>query len=210
MLQLRLLGIPVLIQPWFFLTAALIGPRDLPGLALWVPVVLAGVLAHELGHALAALRYGRSPTIVLHGFGGATSWGGARLSPGRRIAVTAAGPAVGLAIGAAALAAAHGLSPVGTPARLLSDLVWVNLGWAVLNLLPILPLDGGAMVAVMTEALWGARGLRIAHLLSLVACVALAGAALWVGWWWSAIIAGMLALANVQALRGDGRPRPLG
>ena len=30
-----------------------------------------------------------------------------------------------------------------TVARVLTDVLWVNLGWAVLNLLPLPPLDGG-------------------------------------------------------------------
>jgi hypothetical protein len=72
-LQFRLFGIPVQVLPFFFLTALLIGPHDLRGAVLWVPIVFVGVLAHELGHAAAIRNQGFAPAIQLHGFGGATT-----------------------------------------------------------------------------------------------------------------------------------------
>jgi stage IV sporulation protein FB len=203
--EFRLLGIPVTVQSWFFLTAALIGPRDLAGLAMWVPIVFLGVLAHELGHAWAVRRMGGAPAIELHGFGGATTWSGSRgLKPLRRIGVSAAGPGVGIAIGLSALA----LSTFGTPshsvgAQLLANATWVNLGWGVLNLLPVLPLDGGVIVASAAEAAFGTRGVRVARIVSLAACAALCAAALAAGWLWSAILAAALGLANLQAVRAS-------
>jgi Zn-dependent protease len=195
--------VPVRVQPWFFLTALLIGPHDLGGMVLWVPLVFIGVLAHELGHAAAIRRLGVRPAIELHGFGGVTSWLGRRsVTPAQRAVVSAAGPAVGVTIGVACLLIFHAIQPASVPAaRLLQYAVWVNLGWGLLNLLPVLPLDGGAIVGSFAEMLWGERGLRSARLLSIIACVVLGGAALAAGWLWSAIIAAILALTNVQALR---------
>jgi Zn-dependent protease len=200
-----LAGIPVLVQPWFFLTAALIGPRDLPGLALWLPVAFAGVLAHELGHAFAIRRFGFVPAIQLHGMGGVTGWRETLpLTPARKIAISAAGPGVGIALGLGALLAASALAPLGpTASRLVTFIVWVNLGWGVLNLLPVLPLDGGMIVAAVTGSLWAGRGVRIARWASLAICGILAVAALAVGWYWSAVIFGVLAFSNYQALRAS-------
>ncbi len=197
--------IPVRIQPWFFLTALLIGPRDLQGLVLWVPVVFAGVLAHEMGHAVAVRRLGLQPAIQLHGFGGVTTWfPGRSVSPGQRAFVGAAGPAVGVAIGLACVLAAATIHPLpATASRLLQYVIWVNLGWGLLNLLPILPLDGGVIITSFAELLWGPRGRRTARILSIAACVGLGGLALATGWLWSAIIAAILAYTNIQALRGD-------
>ena len=42
------------------------------------------------------------------------------------------------------------------------SLIWVNLGWGVLNLLPMLPLDGGNIVASLMELLSPARGRLLA------------------------------------------------
>ncbi len=205
MFAFRLLGIPVTVQPWFFLTAALIGPRELVGLAMWVPIVFLGVLAHELGHSWAVRRIGAAPAIELHGFGGSTTWSGGRgLTPLRRIAVSAAGPGVGIAIGLSTLA----LSTVGPPshgvaAELLANATWVNLGWGVLNLLPVLPLDGGVIVASTAEAAFGNRGVRVARVVSLAVCAALCAAAVAAGWLWSAILAAALGLANLQTIRSS-------
>jgi Zn-dependent protease len=195
--------IPVRVQPWFFLTVLLIGPRDLPGMALWVPVAFVGVLAHELGHALAVRRAGLRPAIQLFAFGGVTSWfPGREIGPGRHALISAAGPAVGIAIGVAAL----GVSAVVDPAnpvmsRLIQYTVWINLGWGLLNLLPILPLDGGNIVTSFAEMAFGPGGRRTARWLSVIACVILGVLALAAGWLWSAIIAAILAYSNIQALR---------
>lgn len=203
MFDFRLGTIPVRVQLWFFVTALLIGPHQMPGIALWLPVVFAGVLAHELGHAFAVRRHGLAPAIELHGFGGQTSWhGGAALSPGQRALISAAGPAVGISIGLACLAVARTAGLGGSPAgELLRYAVWVNLGWGILNLLPILPLDGGMIVGSLAERLWGGHGLHAARVVSIVACVALGVTALAAGWLWSAFLAAVLALTNIQAVR---------
>lgn len=203
MIDFRLGSIPVRIQPWFFLTALLIGPHDLPGMALWVPVVFASVLAHEFGHAAAVKRLGLQPAVELHGFGGVTSWYGASaVGPAQRAFVSAAGPAVGIAIGVVCLLAASVLTPLPAGvSQLLQYTIWVNLGWGLLNLLPVLPLDGGMIASSFAEMFWGQRGLKVARILSIAACVVLGGLAVAAGWLWSAIIAAILAYTNVQALR---------
>jgi Flp pilus assembly protein TadD len=58
---------------------------------------------------------------------------------------------------------------------LLSDLAWVSLGWAILNLLPILPLDGGLVTRRILGHRAGERGELAAVGLSIA--TALAGAA---------------------------------
>jgi Zn-dependent protease len=211
--QFRVFGIPVQVLPFFFLTALLIGPHDLRGAVLWIPVVFVGVLAHELGHAAAIRRQGFAPAIQLHGFGGATSWAAHRpLPPSRRILISAAGPAVGIAIGLTALALAR-IAALDVP--ILRELtwyaIWVNLGWGLLNLLPILPLDGGEIVTAAAEGVLGQRGRRLALMFSLAVCVGLGLWALSRGWWWSTILAAVLAFANLQSLRGEsGHSGPLG
>lgn len=204
MIHFRLGTIPVRVQLWFFVTAVLIGPRDVPGAALWLPVVFVGVLIHELGHALAVQRQGFVASIELHGFGGVTSWSGASLLPPiQRALISAAGPAVGVTVGILALIAAR-LLPTGPPAvsEVLRYAVWVNLGWGLLNLLPVLPLDGGMIVGSLAEGAWGARGLYTVRLLSVVVCVGLCVVAASAGWLWSAVLAAVLAISNLQAVRG--------
>jgi stage IV sporulation protein FB len=213
MLRFSLAGFPVTVQPWFFVMAWLIGRSipDLPGQLLWIVVVFVGVLLHELGHAVAARRAGFRPEITLHAMGGLTSWRPTRsLSPWQEVGITFAGPAVGIVIGLAALAARHGglAAPFTVAGRVLEFAVWVNLGWGVLNLLPVLPLDGGSIVSTVATALFGRTGRIGARIFSVVLTVAL-------GIWGAVsldLFLGLIGLwltaVNWQALRRDLAPPP--
>ena len=211
MIRFRLLGMPVGVQPWFFVMAWFIGGRSQPlPLIVWIVAVFVGVMAHELGHALAVRRCGLRPAIVLHGFGGATTWSGRELSLGRRAAVTAAGPAAGIGLGLVVLAVQ---SALGVPSShlgglFLRDLWWVSLGWGVLNLLPVLPLDGGVLLGTAAEAVAGPRGLRAARVASVLITLGLAGWAVVAGEIWLAILGAVLTAINVQALRERPLPVP--
>src|SRR5215472_10558533 len=149
-LRFRLGKIPVSIAPFFFLTAAFLNYNLAPEkLALWVFLVLASILVHELGHATAVLAFGLAPRIDVHGLGGTTSWSGrVKLSHGKRIIISLAGPAMGFLAWAVMYALRTLDVPPHTP---LGDftyrtLTFVNLGWGIFNLLPMLPLDGGSVL----------------------------------------------------------------
>jgi len=204
MIQFRLFGFPVGVQPFFLITAWLIGPRDdLRASVLWIASVFVGVMAHELGHAFAGRKLALDPVITLHGFGGMTSWRGERhLGPGQRIMLSAAGPAVGITIGIAVLVLAPRLVPEAGVmlTRLIHYTVWVNLGWGLLNLAPVLPLDGGHIAASAAEAAFGQRGRTVALVLSLILTGALALWAIWNGEIWMTILAIVLAVSNFQGL----------
>ncbi|RLE18499.1 MAG: hypothetical protein DRJ65_21320 [Acidobacteria bacterium] len=204
MLQFRLFGFPVAVQPFFLITAWLIGPRnDLQATVLWIVSVFIGVMAHELGHAYAGRHFALDPVITLHGFGGMTSWRSNRpLGHAQRIFLSAAGPAVGIVIGLAVLILAPRLLPDAgiMLTRLIHYTVWVNLGWGVLNLAPVLPLDGGHIAASAAEAAFGPRGRSFAVILSLILTGALALWAMWNGQIWMTILAVVLAASNIQSV----------
>ncbi len=168
-LQFRLFRIPIRIHLWFWLMALMLwtlqNEQSWSGLLIWVAVVFQGVLMHELGHALVGRAYGREPRIELIALGGVTWWEQREpLSPGRSILVSIAGPAVGIAIGSAALVILDLLRlPDPSLARYaFRSLIWVNLGWGLLNLVPILPLDGGNIVASALELVSPTRGRLLA------------------------------------------------
>lgn len=215
MLQFRLLGFPVAVQPFFLITAWLIGPRgDMQATILWIISVFLGVMAHELGHAYAGRHFNLDPVITLHAFGGMTSWrSDRRLGHGQRILLSAAGPAVGIVIGLAVLVLAPRLlpDPGVLVTRLIHYTVWVNLGWGVLNLAPVLPLDGGHIAASAAEAAFGRPGRTVATVLSLILTGALALWAMWNGQIWLTILAVVLAVSNIQSVgwfkpKGDEPP----
>lgn len=214
---MKLFGIPLRIDPTFLVVVALLGAtggRDLAGVVLWIGVVLVSIVIHELGHALTARAFGLSPRIDLHGMGGTTSWrGGARLGWWRHVLVTLAGPFAGFAVGAGVWGLAQWQAPAIAQQPLLSlfvqDALWVNVGWGALNLLPILPLDGGNVVATVLEAVVGPRSRRIAHGVSAVAAFGIAAFALWHRELWIALLAGWIAFSNFRGIRARPEGSPL-
>jgi Zn-dependent protease len=165
LLRIRVLGFPVHLDLSFVLVMALLGYR--PGntatwMGLWLLITPLSVLSHELGHAVAARAAGAKPHIALVGFGGVTTFTPpGPLSRIRSLGISLAGPGVGLVIGFALIAIQRalgaGLDPYGWQSTALSIGQWTCIGWSVLNLLPILPLDGGQ---AMRELLPGSPEVR--------------------------------------------------
>jgi hypothetical protein len=148
-IQFRVLGIPVQVSALFLLSAVILGRGDASTpvlMAAWIVIMFVGILMHELGHALTARAFGQEPAISLHGLGGVTVWQPREgIGPGKRALITLAGPMVGLVVGFPALIVGLLLTTEGTPAYQVVKFVYeVNLFWAIFNLLPMLPLDGGA------------------------------------------------------------------
>jgi Zn-dependent protease len=159
---------------------------------MWVLAVCVGVLFHEMGHATAMRAYGFFPWITLYGMGGLASYQPSAYSPrGNRslmqIIICAAGPGAGFLLAALILmsvrlagyriavglvgglpyAAFEQLHPIAFH-LFLRDLLWVCIYWGLLNLLPILPLDGGQIAREVLTALNPRDGVRQALILSIV------------------------------------------
>lgn len=144
-LKFKLLGIPVVIGMDFFFIMLVLGlfwgnPDDLPA---WIVIATASVLLHELGHAVFYDLFGIAPSIRLYGGGGLTF--GRALPPAKHIVVAVAGPAVGIIIGGTALIAALS-SPKLAGNTIIQEIIWINLGWSLVNLLPFPGVDGGSIV----------------------------------------------------------------
>jgi Zn-dependent protease len=213
-LQFRLGKIPVRIVPWFFLVSAIINADLLqraPALLVaWLALVFVSVLLHELGHATAILAFGGAPEITLHGMGGTTSWGPTRtpLSSGQRIVVSLAGPFAGFIVGAIVWAVdrAGVLPPSDIVAFVVRSLLFVNIGWGIFNLLPMLPLDGGNVLLHALNAMTGGRGARPAYITSIVIACVLAPLGFLYSGWWVAVLAASFISSNARAL-GDLKRR---
>jgi Zn-dependent protease len=205
-LSFRLGKIPVRIQPSFFIMAVVFGlaGTDLRVMVAWVTIVFVSVLLHELGHATMGLAFGLSPSIDLHIMGGTTSWsGGPALSNARRIAISLAGPFAGFAVAALVRYALgrHVFPPTPLGTFVYDNLLFVNFGWGVLNLLPMLPLDGGSVMTHALDALTGGKGERPARIVSIVVASLAVGASLLVQYWWGALLAGSFIASNFRGLK---------
>jgi Zn-dependent protease len=208
--RFRVAGFPVRIDPFFFVTMALLGLAASRSGALvveWVVVAGVSILVHELGHAFAFRRFGSSAEITLSGFGGVTV--GAAQPPLRSIVVSVAGPFVGFTFGFLFLWIERSTTTDSVlVANAVADLVFVNLAWGIFNLLPILPLDGGNVVASFLEHVTHGRGQRAARSVSIVTAVALAAAGLGLGQPFVALIAAYFAYLNWQSIaRAKDQPQ---
>jgi len=173
----RLFGIPVYVSPYWFLIAGvfiLIYANDLtsssrePGAfavygatkyvvaAAFVVLLYLSVLVHELSHSLVARGYGLPVRrILLYPLGGFSEIEREPPTPGREFLVSAAGPALSLALAAGGYGLMH-VVPAGTIAgTLVSQLRWANLVVGIFNLLPGLPLDGGRMLRAVIWKITG-------------------------------------------------------
>jgi Zn-dependent protease len=156
-LRFHLFRFPVEIQPGFWLLALIIGfrgDRPVREALSWLGIVFVSILVHELGHAFAARGYGQEPRIALHMLGGLTSWSPTHeLGRRRRILITLAGPGAGFALGFAAAGALIAWrlgvrQPMPSEAHgVLERLAWVNVFWSTVNLVPVMPFDGGQVLA---------------------------------------------------------------
>lgn len=205
-LRFTLFGIPVSIGLSIVLLLAFLGfPLGDPLLiGLWVAIGVVSILLHELGHAVAARAAGTAPRIDLAGLGGATSYRPSPRTEGRgwSLAIGLAGPAVGIVLGLAAVALGAPCCGVAAGAPTgefaLSVFVFVSLVWSVLNLLPILPLDGGQALAALLPGTPSERRLRAAVVGAVVGAAVTVVAAV-SGMLYAAIIVGLLTWQNVRA-----------
>lgn len=171
--------IPVTIYPSFWILAVLIavlfGEGDVLKMAIWVFVITISVLFHEYGHALTALLFGRRPRIELVAMGGLTYHDGDRLPFWKQFLITLNGPVFGfiLVIITYLIKDIPALS-TGYMGHLLYQILVVNIVWTVVNLLPILPLDGGQLLRLVLEKIFDFKGLKIALLSSALLSLGLA------------------------------------
>lgn len=203
MIRFTLGNIPVAVRPTFWLVALLLGwgLSDQRLLVAWVAIVFVSVLAHELGHALTARRYGADVSITLTTFGGFTRWnmGKGAMSPGRRALVAAAGSGVGIVFGLLVLGGFYLLRPAEPwAAAIITMVVWVNVGWGVLNWLPIRPLDGGHLVLALLDLVAPRRAEVIASVVFIVTGLAALGASLYFGFVFAALLAGFMTWTEIS------------
>lgn len=186
MLRFTLFRIPIEIQPWFWVTGALIGgafqtstKEDLFRVIVFVVVMTISILVHELGHALSGRKLGGGqPAITLWAFGGFATNSGGRFTASQRFWMIFMGPGAGFALlalvilalitifgvqGGLSLASFAAFGGTGIPPTaeviafvepnsprwwVVRGFIWINLWWGLLNLLPVLPLDGGQIAAI--------------------------------------------------------------
>lgn len=113
-------------------------------------VFFAGLLAHEISHAVVARRAGiEVEGITLWLFGGVSRLHGEAATPAVELRVSGVGPAASLAFAAAFGLLTLALKVTDAPSLAASVAAWlamINAILAVFNMVPAFPLDGGRVL----------------------------------------------------------------
>jgi Zn-dependent protease len=172
-------------------------------------LVFACVVLHELGHALAARRFGVvTRDIVLLPIGGVARLERMPARPQQELLVAVAGPAVNVAI-AIVLVLLMVLSGRSTALvdlgnGLLETLLLVNVAMVLFNMIPAFPMDGGRVLrSLLALRLPFLQATRIAAGVGQVAALVLGAAGVFFLHNW------VLALAALFVFQAAGRERAL-
>jgi len=216
-------GIPVRLSIWALLLIGWLAFRygDPIAGAFAGLGVLTSVLIHEYGHALVAARYKLMPSITLHAFGGFTMHQQAK-TDGQDALILAAGATLQLIASGVFVAGwvalgliAPALASNGWLVAFGSAFLFVGIFWAVVNLLPLWPLDGGKLFRLFLLRIAKVKPLLADQITHYTAIVGLIGLIL--GFWLIfggafiflvMILFGFMIFQNVQALR-SGRSGPV-
>jgi len=187
MIRFSLFGIPVEVQPFFWVMCIMLGgafhadtAEAILSVALFALAAFVSVLVHELGHAMTGIKLGGGRAhIMLTAFGGLASNQGGRFSRSQRFWMIAAGPGAGFVfflliltllcllfrstdVLQVASTILFGLRPHLISMEFINmirekpfvfmffqQLLWINFWWGVINLLPVMPLDGGQIANLL-------------------------------------------------------------
>jgi Zn-dependent protease len=196
---------------------------------LWVACMFLSVLVHEFGHITMGRIFGRPGSVLLYSFGGLAIGDYELPRRSQRIAVSLAGPGAGLLLYGLIVAVERVALPQlgagvlgGNPIIGIGVymLLWMNLIWNVLNLIPIWPLDGGHVSREVFSAVSPGNGFRLALQFSML--LAAAGAIYSLVVWseragrlpyppisagFAALLLGLMAVENYQMLQHTRRNR---
>ena len=234
MIRFSIFGIPVEIQPFFWVITAVLGgalnartPDSIFAVILFILAALVSIVVHELGHALTGIKLGGGrASILLTSFGGLAYNKGGRFNRQQRFWMIFAGPGAGFAF---LLALIAGLSLVFGAADVLNftslilfgtrpefhsfellsflrekpfvflflkHLLWINFWWGMINLLPVMPLDGGQITDLFV------RPQRRVYLIGLVASATMAALSiLWLQSGYTAMLFAFFAWKNYENMQ---------
>lgn len=168
-------GIPILVNPSFFVLFAIItvilGTGFYPDAhenasnwtyaamaAVSAPLFFASIVVHELAHALVARRF-KIPVkaITLFALGGVAHISRDATRPYAELLMAVAGPLMSVAIGVLFLGSWVALGANDTRAvdAVLIGLGGMNLVLAVFNMIPLFPMDGGRVFRALTWLVTG-------------------------------------------------------
>jgi Zn-dependent protease len=199
---------------------------------LFLVGVFGCVVLHELGHALAARRFGiGTRDITLYPIGGVARLERMSERPGEELAIALAGPAVNVVLAgllslvvvpALLSGALRGLGgvvslshgPLALGLTFLFYLWLANIFMVVFNLLPAFPMDGGRVLRALLSMGFGhLRATEIASIVGLIMAAVIGALSYWFGNPMLLVIAVFVCLAGQQEVmilrRRARQPAPI-
>lgn len=182
-LRFSLFGIPIYVNPFFWLIGAVMGWSVVtapgmgpPYLINWMLCLFVSILIHELGHAIFAKTFGWPPQIFLYHMGGLAVYQPySGNTTGKSITISFAGPAAGFVFFGVVLVVewfifgkqfnlqTHFSKIIAKHISFaIYQLKFINLWWGLVNLLPVLPLDGGRICESLCDKFIRYRGREVA------------------------------------------------
>jgi Zn-dependent protease len=147
---------------------------------IWIACVFVSILLHEFGHVWAGQLFGSHGDILLYSFGGLAIGSNNLNQRWQRVIVSLSGPGIQLLL----FAFIYLLEKYVIQDRMEDwpDLVqegwhqlkFINLVWALFNLFPVWPLDGGMIMREFCEWAFPRDGTRISLRISIGAAAFLA------------------------------------
>jgi Zn-dependent protease len=163
----RLLGFPVHVGAGFVIFMLLLAFLNEGGeFGWWLAGSVAGfTLLHELAHAIVARRAGAEASISLEFMAGFTSYHASKpISRPWTVAISLAGPLTHVAVGVAILVALGG-DPLERPSAFddprVAAIWWAGPVIGALNLIPVLPLDGGHATTTVLDRIIPGRAEKV-------------------------------------------------
>ncbi len=218
-LYFPLFGIPVRVTPWFWLAGVFMGypvlqDQRIDLLLVWMLCLFVSILIHEMGHALAGKMFGWPSDVMLYHFGGvARFYRQPGLTTGRSVTVSFAGPWAGflfygVVVGVEYLLIRGNHLPAWRPNEVwppapqfaIYQLKWINLYWGLVNLLPVLPLDGGRISEALFNEYRPRTGMVMCLKLSIFVGAVAAVSFFYLGEQFPGILFALLAVTNFQTL----------
>jgi Zn-dependent protease len=116
---------------------------------LWLPIVFFSVLLHELAHAATIAAFGYGPSQVVLGMMGGVTINERRARPWHDTLISFAGPLASLLLALICwqlLVNVPSLRSDPMLGAMLPRALSANVFWAIFNMVPVQPLDGGHVV----------------------------------------------------------------
>jgi len=208
----RVLGFDVKVQSGFIIFVALIMFLYRDPFGYWLAGSIAVLtLVHELGHATAARRAGAEASISLGFLAGYASYRPTRpISRARQAWISFAGPGIHIAVSVAVLLAIGAnpfemASTFDEPAA--AAIWWAGPAIGLLNLIPVLPLDGGHIATHGLDRLVPGRAERYMLYFSIGATLGAAVLLVATDYRGFVLFIGFLLITQFQLLNADRPPQ---